>query len=69
MNVSAPPCPLCGGPTVIYGRRVVSALTRIFTTKTPQSDEIIYIFRCKCGTQFAHTVTTDQATTGRNESP
>jgi hypothetical protein len=61
MNVSAPSCPLCGGPTVIYGRRVVSALTRVFATKTPKPDEIIYIFRGECGTQFAHTVTAERA--------
>jgi hypothetical protein len=59
MNVSSPPCPMCAGPTVIYSRRVVSALTRVFTTKAPQQDETVYIFHCECGTQFAVTVKAD----------
>jgi hypothetical protein len=69
MQVTAPPCPMCGGATVIYSRRVINALTRVLPAKTPQPDETIYIFRCECGTQFAVTVRGVEPGTGQGDSP
>ena len=63
----APPCPKCGNqtPEKVSERR--GDLSGGFFDKPQGSPkEMIYVFRCHCGTAFAHSVTDNKAQEGAN---
>jgi hypothetical protein len=56
MQTEIPLCPKCGQTSEKISERRTDLNGGFFNTPEGSSKETIYVFKCKCGTTFSHSV-------------